>query len=54
MDNKKALEVMVRAALDEGDHVALDNIGEAWLYAIRALNHCVKLGFDGNNAVLVP
>ncbi len=51
MDYEKALEVMVRLALDEGDHVDPDDVGEAWMYAIQALNHCIKLGLDGNDAV---
>jgi len=51
MDYKKALEVMERVASDEGDHV--HDVEEAWPYAIQALNHCIRLGLDGNDAVLV-
>jgi hypothetical protein len=53
MDYKKALELIVRVASDEGDHIDPDDAKEAWLYAIQALNHCIKLGLHGNDAVLV-
>lgn len=53
MNYNKALEVIVRVASDEGNHVDPDDAKEAWLYAIQALNHCIKLGLHGNDAVLV-
>ena len=54
MNYSKALELIVRVASDEGAHVVdPDDAKEAWLYAIQALNHCIKLGLHGNDAVLV-
>jgi len=53
MDYKKAMEIMVIVALNEGDHLDPDDVEKAWPYAIQALNHCIKLGLDGNDAVPV-
>lgn len=53
MDYRKALELMERVALHEGGPVDPYDIEEAWPYAIQALNHCIKLGLDGNDAVLL-